>query len=771
MKLLINVFISYLCLISFSAFSFQDTYNINKIPIIWNLPLPNNHFTGREEILDNIRLRFSSNYVTLALTGIGGIGKTQIAKRYADNNKFKYDLIWWFNADHNLNDQYIDLAKQLNMHPRLIDDQLININASNDYIITQVKDIFRTKDFNWLLIFDNSAHQDLIKDFLPQKHHNKSFGHILITSRDSVSWQNELEIHEFKKSESIKLLKKLSENKNIDYSFTAEQLENYPLAISLAASYINNNPDINKKSLINFNNKNYNIDDYKYNINETLLLSIKKLQKNYPKAFNILVFCSFINNKNISLDLIEKALNIDQNSSIMKDDIITDLMKYSLISKVEITNNNTPLFNIHEVVQQTVINSLTANQKKYYINLAIKTLNNNTPEFLDEVCVSNFQILEHIKTVTSNSIKYNIINNDLFELVLKLFIYFFDAEIDYQHSLEIIDNIDKLIIPNIRKINNKLLIEYYYYKSRYLIWKTVDYVSAIKILKNAEDILNKDPQFFKSEYFYIYLQLAQSYIEAGDLEKALTFANLAKDHFNHKKHNILYEVGLNNTYSVIKLYSGFYKDALIFSKQALKIFNENNKSNNINQSEFFLYLYNVEILLKNGYLKNAFEEANNLFLKAKNYYGNQPHDLLAKSLLIIADAAHQLGNLTLAKRKITESLDIYKAFYNDLYLIKDSDVARAYVVLGDIYFSSNDLFKARKQYEIALHIFNNIYSFKKVYDYSLLYTKLIITNSKLNNQLAVDKYLNLHQKYFDFNHPWHIKLIETLFRNNINISN
>src|SRR6266550_8001458 len=56
---------------------------------VWNIPyLRNDYFTGREEILTELHARFKANNATAlsqryAMSGLGGIGKTQTAVEYA----------------------------------------------------------------------------------------------------------------------------------------------------------------------------------------------------------------------------------------------------------------------------------------------------------------------------------------------------------------------------------------------------------------------------------------------------------------------------------------------------------------------------------------------------------------------------------------------------------------------------------------------------------------------------------------------------------------
>src|SRR5687767_10494143 len=72
---------------------------------LWNIPFPHNpFFTGQEAILRELHDRFQRN-LTMALSqpqaasGLGGIGKTQIAIEYAHRYQHKYQYVLWCRAD------------------------------------------------------------------------------------------------------------------------------------------------------------------------------------------------------------------------------------------------------------------------------------------------------------------------------------------------------------------------------------------------------------------------------------------------------------------------------------------------------------------------------------------------------------------------------------------------------------------------------------------------------------------------------------------------
>src|SRR6266702_1630957 len=73
---------------------------------LWNVPHNQNpFFTGHEEIFPSLWERLAPGRgtraiaITQALSGLGGIGKTQVAVEYAYRYANKYDAVLWLPAD------------------------------------------------------------------------------------------------------------------------------------------------------------------------------------------------------------------------------------------------------------------------------------------------------------------------------------------------------------------------------------------------------------------------------------------------------------------------------------------------------------------------------------------------------------------------------------------------------------------------------------------------------------------------------------------------
>src|SRR5579864_4807049 len=72
---------------------------------VWNVPYPQNpRFTGRENILQQLHNSFtrgtgSPSKQPLALSGLGGMGKTQIALEYTYRYREEYQVVLWTQGD------------------------------------------------------------------------------------------------------------------------------------------------------------------------------------------------------------------------------------------------------------------------------------------------------------------------------------------------------------------------------------------------------------------------------------------------------------------------------------------------------------------------------------------------------------------------------------------------------------------------------------------------------------------------------------------------
>jgi hypothetical protein len=140
-----------------------------------NVPARNDFFTGREEILSRLHATLKAEgraAIKQAISGLGGIGKTQTAIEYAYRYANDYACVLWTNAE---SESVLDSGVAA-FAPEL------GLTVSQDQAET-VKGVKRWlgESEGWLLILDNADEPEIVKKFLP----NHYSGKVLLTSRAS----------------------------------------------------------------------------------------------------------------------------------------------------------------------------------------------------------------------------------------------------------------------------------------------------------------------------------------------------------------------------------------------------------------------------------------------------------------------------------------------------------------------------------------------------------------------------------------------------------
>ena len=90
---------------------------------ISNLITPVSYFVNHVQQLNDLKNSISK-YRKVSIVGTSGIGKTQLVRIYAYENKNKYNLIWFIDCNLDFNKEFVKLATHLN--------QATNANISED---------------------------------------------------------------------------------------------------------------------------------------------------------------------------------------------------------------------------------------------------------------------------------------------------------------------------------------------------------------------------------------------------------------------------------------------------------------------------------------------------------------------------------------------------------------------------------------------------------------------------------------------------------------
>ncbi|KFY32215.1 hypothetical protein V493_00408, partial [Pseudogymnoascus sp. VKM F-4281 (FW-2241)] len=219
----------------------------------YHLPfLKNKRFVGRATILETLeKMLFVENSEVVALVGLGGIGKTQVALQLAylvKANKQEYSIFWVAAlSEASFEKAYAELAQELGVQKSKEDDD--------------VRDLVRRhldseKAGKWLLILDNADDMEILMGsnekrgiyrYLPES----ESGRVLFTTRSrevavAVAGSHIIDLREMSQEEAMAFMETSLTRKELlqDKATTLELLQELtylPLAIAQAAAYLNQN--------------------------------------------------------------------------------------------------------------------------------------------------------------------------------------------------------------------------------------------------------------------------------------------------------------------------------------------------------------------------------------------------------------------------------------------------------------------------------------------------------------------------------------------------
>ncbi|KAM7186583.1 P-loop containing nucleoside triphosphate hydrolase protein, partial [Rhypophila sp. PSN 637] len=207
------------------------------------IPLPeNSRFVGRRTILDDLRQKLfcETQTRTVAVVGLGGVGKTQVALHvayWAKKNRPEYSVLWVpALSDASFEQACMEITKALGI--RRADDEDIR-DAVRQHLSSN-------KAGHWLLVVDNADDKDML--FWARRNTCEQ-GLILFTTRfeeieDEVSGSDVIELGDMGRQEATGLLERhlrCKEQLLSDEARTAKLLRDLaylPLAITQAAAYI-----------------------------------------------------------------------------------------------------------------------------------------------------------------------------------------------------------------------------------------------------------------------------------------------------------------------------------------------------------------------------------------------------------------------------------------------------------------------------------------------------------------------------------------------------
>jgi tetratricopeptide (TPR) repeat protein len=350
-----------------------------------NLPLRNRNFTGREDLLADLKRRLAGGATTAvlpeALHGMGGVGKSQIAIEYVYRNSKDYQLIWWIPAEqtNSIVQSLIELGEQMGLQA--------GADRSAVPAVLEALRVGRPYS-NWLLVFDNAENPGEVRKFFP----NDGPGRVMVTSRNS-QWStmaSSLEVHVFSRSESIALIKRRSPQIPQEAADSlAEALGDLPLAVEQAAVWLAETGMPAHQYLELFETKCAELlevtppADYDLPVAAAWNVSLDRLREDYPAALQLLQCCAFFAPEPINRDFFSAvrgisappALRAALDDPIKLSQAVREIGRYAL---ARIDHRNSTI-QVHRLVQRVLIEQMNPQERAEMRHCAHEILANADP--------------------------------------------------------------------------------------------------------------------------------------------------------------------------------------------------------------------------------------------------------------------------------------------------------------------------------------------------------------------------------------------------------
>ena len=357
---------------------------------ISNLITPVKYFVNHEVELDHLYNKLLL-HKKAGLVGISGIGKTQFARMYAYKNQGKYNIIWFFDCNADLSEQFVQLAKELNQKICIKEKCTLaeHVASAQQSVIK-----YLTPKNDWLLIFDNVKinENQKLSDIIKWEHN----GHVIISSQDGKNIPNSIQVPYLKEADAISLAGNILDKKEYNaIKKLVSTFKGYPVLITQAAIFLETN-------------KYISLEEY----GEILAQSDDKMRNHMdlvkkeltPSAQNLLYKIAMINNQKFSKALIKI---IADNKTFLED--LQSISRFGLISLVYEAQDK-QIFEMHDTVRKSVIEIAGNKMLKDIIEENIDSINKIMPKGKNSrqlLISADDTLLSNLQQLLNNAEYYN----------------------------------------------------------------------------------------------------------------------------------------------------------------------------------------------------------------------------------------------------------------------------------------------------------------------------------------------------------------------------
>src|SRR5581483_8466403 len=290
-----------------------EAYTITALNTSFHQPpyKRNPYFTGRGDQLKQLHTLLSAGKqvaLTQAISGLGGIGKTQLALEYAYRYQKSYHDIFWASAD----TEEALIASSVRFAEIL---HLPEVKEADQNKVKAAVCRWFQKHTNWLLVVDNIEDLHLLPSFVPENRQ----GAVLLTTRRQVTEPvaQALELEILPEEDAILFLLKRTKVLELDASLedaSASDIEvarvitrllgNLPLALDQAGAYILETMCGIAEYVVLFHTHRERLlqrriaesipTDHPDSVTTTFELNFQQVQRRNPAAADLLYLCAYL---------------------------------------------------------------------------------------------------------------------------------------------------------------------------------------------------------------------------------------------------------------------------------------------------------------------------------------------------------------------------------------------------------------------------------------------------------------------------------------------
>ena len=659
-------------------------------PSIIELPPKDPKFCGRDKELKDLQTLCSQNK-RIAITGLGGVGKTALAVEYANQCHF-HEIVYFIDGSDPTAIELglLRLAKELDVIGQSASEQLDNLKIK-----------LKAKP-NCLLIFDGVDSEpsfEYLETHLPTQ-----IRCIIITTRMPDDGANKLKcmsmpLKEFSIEDALDFIEKqIGESEGAKE--LADKLGCLPLALTHACAYINQRGFAISRFLKKFSKKQTALFDEPISkpTKEQTILTTWSMSLLFmsPETLDLFNFCSFLAPGDIPYSILKQWLK-EHHPSKGIDTLIKELRDYSML-----TTTRPEQYAIHSLVQQVVREKLPANEYLNILNAACEVISSMIEfESYHTTNSKKLAILEpHCRALlekSKQSLTIAAIHHNLGKYHLHKTGNYVQARADLQKCrwiYESLSNPESLLVAGVLHDIAELEGKQSDYKQGMLICET-----ALKIYAKQNALSTKAAGKAFQVKGHLYWRMAM-YDEA--LKEYNHALNTMEDAHKSKNHPDLSAI-IHQIANVLDI-QGHYTKALYHYKQAIEMMESTyNTKMHIEVAKALRGKANV--LRHQGKYEQAFINCDEALATMIAIYDTRTHPEVANTLHQIGTIFYHWGKNEKALEYYEGSLEIKKIIYHKIHL----EIAVTKHQIANILCLCKKYSEALCYYKEALQIKKSVY--------------------------------------------------------------